>query len=284
MAVQEHLLPTDEDIRFFEENGYWLGPKVISDERLEELRSAMDRCWAGDFVTGHTPWSTSWLPGDDPLALRKMDNAHWCDPVLNDLATDETVGAIAARLAHASSIRLWHDQLLYKPGGGKASGHVGWHQDYFYWQCSDRPNMLTAWVAFDDVNVANGCMMVVPRSHKWGMMPESDFFDTRIDNIEDKIRAPAGEKIEIVPCLLKAGHVSFHHCLTIHGSGPNTTDRPRRSLVVHMMDGECRFKAESPSNEHMNVKLLGECKDGREFDGARFPFLYGKVFRRDATV
>src|SRR5262245_42023748 len=133
MSVNETILPTAEDVRFFEENGYWLGPKVLDDARIERLRDAMDEGYTGAYETGMSPWSSSWKPGDNPLALRKMDNAHWSNLVLRELALDETIGAMAARLAGTDEIRLWHDQLLYKPGGGNATGNVGWHQDYFYW-------------------------------------------------------------------------------------------------------------------------------------------------------
>jgi ectoine hydroxylase-related dioxygenase (phytanoyl-CoA dioxygenase family) len=275
MSIDASKLPTDADVQFFEENGYWLGPKVVSDERLERYRAAMDRVYDCQYETGTPPWSSNWKPGDDPKALRKMDNCHWSSLTLRELALDETIGAMAARLARTDSIRLWHDQLLYKPGGGKASGNVGWHQDYYYWQCSDSSNMLTAWVAFDDVTVENGAMMVVPRSHKWGMMEANDFFNTNIDNIHETIHPPNGDKIELVPCVMKAGHLSFHHSLTIHGSGANVTDRPRRSLVIHMMDGKCRYRKDNPMDEHMNSLLLRGA-DGAPFDGEYFPLLYSQ--------
>jgi len=273
MTINESLLPKAEDVRFFYENGYWLGPKVLDDARIERLRTAMDNVYNGIYETGMPPWSSSWKPGDNPLALRKTDNAHWSNLELRALALDENIGAMAAQLAGTDQIRLWHDQLLYKPGGGKSTGNVGWHQDYYYWQCCDNPNMLTAWVALDDVTVENGAMMVVPRSHRWGMMPESDFFNTDIENLQEKISIPAGEKFENVPCVLKKGHLSFHHCLTIHGSGANVTSNPRRSMVVHMMDGHSHFQADSPSGEHMNALLLNGT-DGSPFAGEYFPQLY----------
>lgn len=274
--IDEKKLPSEQDVAFFEHEGYWLGPKVVEDDELERLRAAMDRVYSGDFETGAPPWSTSWKPGDNPQALRKMDNCHWADLTLRALALNETIGAMCARLLRTDQIRLWHDQLLYKPGGGKASGHVGWHQDYFYWQCVDRPDMVTAWIAFDDVTVENGCMYVVPRSHRWGMMAESDFFNTDLSNLESKVPLPEGERFETVPCILPKGHVSFHHALTIHGSGANTTDRPRRSLVVHTMAGACRLRSPSPSDQHMNALLLNG-RDGDPFDSEFFPVLYPKA-------
>lgn len=280
--IDESKLPTSQDIEFFQREGYWLGPKVLDDERIDRLRAAMDRTYACNYETGLPPWSSSWKPGDDPTALRKMDNCHWSDLTLRSLATDETIGAMCAKLLATDEIRLWHDQLLYKPGGGKTSGNVGWHQDYYYWQCADRPEMVTAWIAFDDVTVENGCMYVVPRSHRWGMMEESDFFNSDIDNLERKVKVPEGDRFETVPCVLKKGHVSFHHGLTIHGSGPNTTNAPRRSLVVHTMSGQCRLRYPSPSDEHMNSLLLRRMNgafDGAAWNADYFPVLYSAAGR-----
>ncbi len=266
-------LPTEQDIAFFQREGYFLGPKVLDDDRIERIRVAMDRVYAGQFETGNPPWTSSWKPGDDPGALRKTDNSHWSDLTLRELALDKVIGGMCAALLQADSIHLWHDQLLYKPGGGRTSGNVGWHQDYFYWQCSDRPRMITAWVALDDVTIENGCMYFVPRSHSWGMMAESDFFNSDLNDLETRVKVPAGDKFETVPCILPKGHVSFHHALTIHGSGPNTTASPRRSLVIHTFSGECRVRIPSPSDMHMNA-LLMQGRNGAPFDGSHFPELF----------
>lgn len=275
--LREELLPTPDDIRFYEENGYWVGPKVLDDAFLERLRLAMYQVYAAEFETGKEPWGGPWVLGENPLAVRKVDQAHWSNNTLRDLATNETIGAIAARLAKTDEIRLWHDQLLYKPGQGanaRAGGNVGWHQDRNYWQCAT-DNLLTAWVAFDDVTLDNGCMQAVPGSHKWGLI-DGNFFEQDLEEFKKTVEAQTGHKFETVPLELKAGHVSFHHCLTIHGSGPNFTERPRRSLVLHLMPGEAHYVAGSPNDNHMNAILMRERggKDGDPFHGDLWPTLY----------
>ena len=183
----------------------------------------------------------------------------------------------------AASIRLWHDQLLYKPGqsGAKESANVGWHQDYFYWQAASAPSLLTAWVAFDDVDEANGCMHVIPGSHTWGLLENNDFFAQDLAAQQASLRAPDGTPATTVPLIMKAGQVSFHHALTLHGSGPNTTDKPRRSLAVHLMTGDTRYRADSSGEGHMNVGLLGG-DDGDIFEGDAFPVLFGEATRQPA--
>lgn len=253
-----------------------MAPKLISDERLTSLREHMDKVYNGEFQTGVAPWRGFWAPGDDAPSLRKTDNSHWADYVLRELATEYKIGYIAATLMQSRCIRLWHDQLLYKPGSGSqksGSANVGWHQDYGYWQCAASPSLLTAWVAFDDVDLNNGCMQVVPHSNQWGLMNVSDFFEQDMTAQQAAMSVPKGESFAPVPLVMKAGQVSFHHCLTIHGSGPNNTSHPRRSLAIHLMTGDTRYRSGSPSDGHMNVELLGG-HNGDLFAGERFPVLY----------
>jgi ectoine hydroxylase-related dioxygenase (phytanoyl-CoA dioxygenase family) len=281
-ALRSELLPTEKDVQFFEENGYWIGPRILDEDRLERLRDAMERVYQGESETGFHPWSASWAPGDDPKALRKTDNALWANLTIRALALDETIGAMAARLMGTSEVRLWHDQLLHKPGQGAAgvgrSGNIGWHQDHAYWRCTT-PDLITAWMPFDDVSLANGCMQFVPGSNCWGLIDASNFFETDLETLGQKIEAATGREFRTVPVILRAGQPSFHHCLTIHGSGPNTTDRPRRSLAIHLMPANAHYVADTASDDHMNAQLLLRLggKHGDLFRGGLFP----KLFPRD---
>lgn len=275
--IDDDVLPTDEDVDRFREDGYWISPVLFAEDRLVELRTAMERIYQHEYRRGRQPWG-EYIPSDDPLALRKTDNVWWADPVLAALATDPALGSIAARLLGAASIRLWQDQLLYKPGSGAPTptANVGWHQDWYYWRgAADRPRLVTAWVAFDDVDVDNGAMQVIPGSHRWGLVDGSDFFGTDLDA---QLRRLAGDRdVTPVPLRLRAGQVSFHDVLTLHGSGPNTSDRLRRSLAVHLMDGDVRAPAEQDGVwAHYNLGLLHE-RGGREgdpYDGDLWPQVF----------
>lgn len=277
---QAHLLPSKEDVQFYEENGFWRSKKILSDDFLERARNATYRVWAAEFETGKEPWGGAWRLDKNLTAIRKMDQSHWANDTLRELATNETIGAIAARLARTKEVRLWHDQLLYKPGSGpnavNAGGNVGWHQDRNYWQCTT-DNLLTAWVAFDDVTMENGCMQAVPGSHKWGLL-QGNFFEQDLDTLQRRIEEKTGKPFKTVPLTLKAGEVSFHHCLTIHGSGPNVTTKPRRSLVLHLMPADAHYVADSPNDEHMNAILLKQRggKNGDLFEGDLWPTLYSE--------
>ncbi|MBO2943320.1 phytanoyl-CoA dioxygenase family protein [Paenibacillus sp. F411] len=273
--VLEDVLPKEQDISFFEENGYWLSPVIFSDEELKEMMEHQDRLYRGEYETGREP-ASNWIEGRDrPGALRKTDNSHWADLTLRKLATDPVIGSIAGRLMKADQIRLFHDQLLYKPGRGtgKESVNVGWHQDYVYWQCCSEPTLITAWVAFQDTDLSNGSLQMVPRSHKWGMLNINDFFEQNMEKQEEEMEIPENERFAPVPMIMKAGQVSFHHALTIHGSGANNSSSPRKSMAVHMMTGDTTYRYSPKGDHHFNAQMM-QGREGERFEGDAWPVMF----------
>jgi ectoine hydroxylase-related dioxygenase (phytanoyl-CoA dioxygenase family) len=86
-------------------------------------------------------------------------------------------------------------------------------------------------------------MQVLPRSHQWGLLNgEFGYYNQDFKEQKAKMKLPEGETFEPVPLVMKAGQVNFHHALTMHGSGPNITDRPRCSLTIHLQTGETKYK------------------------------------------
>ena len=279
MKIPVELFATDADRKFWQENGYWKSKKLYDNAFLEDLKNAMYRLWAAEFETGCAPYGGPWHLDNNFHAIRKMDNAHWANKTIRELATSPLVGAVAAKLTGSKQVKLWHDQLLYKPGNpegksGSVGGNIGWHQDHNYWQCTSQ-DLFTAWVAFDDVTLDKGCMQVVPGSHQWGFL-EGDFFEQDMDKLKASLEKKSGKEFQAVPLELKAGEVSFHHCMTIHGSGPNVLTVPRRSLVMHLMPGTARYVAGTSCDNHMNAILMRQQgkKDGDIFEGDSWPVLF----------
>lgn len=278
-TVTNRVDVTEEDVAFYQENGYWVAPKFLSDDEIAQIKAHHAQVVEANYETRQVPpgrigYTPVPLPEIDSLV--KIDYAYWADSTIAKLVLNPTIGEIAAKLAGVDGIRLWHDQLLHKPPqAGKAANAVGWHQDYHYWQCSDANNMLTAWVALVDVDEENGCVEMVPGSHKWGLLPESDFFEQDLDTLQRKIEEVSGKPFEAVPMRLPAGSLSIHHCLTIHGSRPNRSPDPRVSMVVHMMPDGARYKAGTAADAHYNVGLLSG-NDGDHFAGNYFPVIYSE--------
>ena len=266
------FLPDENDIAFYQENGYWFSPKIFSDEELEKFRQHHDKVISGDYETGRPPLTHIPKSGDRSQVVQ-VSNAGWSDATIARLALDVRLGAIAARLAGAKGMRLWHDQVIFKPPQSGDAGSIGWHQDLGYWTCIDDDRTLTAWVALEDVTMEKGCMEVVAGSHKWGILGENFVFERDLDDQIKRIEAKSGRPFETVCCELAAGCVSFHNGATIHGSRPNLSDRPRLSVVSHMIpDGAC-YRAGTPADEYPYGKWI-QAVDGDPFTGPYFPLIY----------
>lgn len=251
-------LLTADDVAAYREQGYWLSPVVLDERLLDAALYGQDRFYAGDHdapFPGRTRFDhTDWEPSHGD-GLRKNDYARLQVRELGALATAPIIGAVAARLAGVDEIRLWHDQLLFKPPGrGDASGNVGWHTDRQYWQTCSSEEMLTAWVPFTDVDAELGPVMFVAGSHRWPQA-DLDFFDRDLARGE-RAFAQRGEPVHRVTQVMRRGQVSFHHCRTVHGSGPNRTDRPRRSMAIHLQPAGNRYRRLDPPAYHRNDDLV----------------------------
>ena len=203
-----------------------------------------------------------WRSGDADL-LRKNDYASLRIEELAGLVRQPVIAQYAARLSGARQIRLWHDQLLYKPPGREQRGNVGWHTDRHYWRTCSSTEMLTAWVPFHDVTEDHGPVMFVAGSHHWSDQIDLSFWDQDLTTI-DRYAAEHGARI--VTATLRRGQVSFHHCGTLHGSGPNQGTEPRRSIAIHLQPGDNHYvQTENPDGTtaaHNNDRLARNNSDG----------------------
>ena len=156
-------------------------------------------------------------------------------PDFRAIAFDAALACWAAQLIGARQVRLFEDNALYKePHNG---GELKWHQDYSYWPLA-QPNAVTAWIALDDVTLDNGAVRFAAGSHLLGERLPANF-GTGSPYLTDQRAAcvremsdPAQEGLPVETMELRAGEVSFHHSMTWHASGPNTTSRPRRAYVI----------------------------------------------------
>lgn len=260
--------PTDA-ATFYRSNGYYLHSKpILSPEAIASTVRGMEHVRDGHYETGIPPEDSPWKPGDDPRMLCKIEMAHQCNRAIMAALMTPQLGELAAEITGASMIQVWWLQLLMKPpatSGGEFKTNVGWHQDAQYWDCwEDDSEVFTAWLALSDVTEEAGCMHFVPGSHTWGLLGQGDFFAQDLDSQSRGIRVPEGKLWEETSGALPPGGVSFHHRLTLHGSGPNRSVQPRCSLAIHL-----RTEKSSPKNGLR--KGLAEFID----DTTRCPILWG---------
>jgi ectoine hydroxylase-related dioxygenase (phytanoyl-CoA dioxygenase family) len=279
-------LPSDEDIAFYQAHGYWVAPTIVPGSLIATAVRGMERFYAEDVdehlaldggppttrALGAKPYSHwGWKPEDGNI-MRKNDYTTLRVRELAALAHYPVIAACAARLSRATGLRLWHDQLLYKPTdtSGEA-GNVGWHTDRYYWQTCSSEEMLTAWIPFADVHGSDGAMSMVDGSHLWSDGLEIAWERSSFSVIDGVL---AARRARLVPIELKRGQVSFHHCKTLHGSGPNLGAAPRRSLVVHFQPSNNEYVERG--RYHPNDDLVQKTAAGLpDYSDARIcPTLY----------
>ena len=134
-ADQEALLPTDEDVDFYEEHGYYVSRKVLPDEVIDAAVRGAERHWSASATGGFRS-----VPDRRLEALGRRYHPQLRvhrslqDREIRSLVEVSVIGAIAARLTRSDEIRLWDDQLVSKPASSGPSGPVvGWHTDRAYW-------------------------------------------------------------------------------------------------------------------------------------------------------
>ena len=167
---------------------------------------------------------------------------------------------VAAELLGVNSVRLYHDQALFKPAG---AARTPWHQDRYYWPL-DTERTVTMWLPLADVTEEMGPMIFASGSHRasdLGDLMISDETDRRLNKlIADRGWALASEPIA-------AGDATFHLGGTLHSAGANRSNRTREVLtVIYFANGT---RVAEPANENQRVDLQVFIPGARPGDEAK---------------
>ncbi|HEX3647314.1 MAG TPA: phytanoyl-CoA dioxygenase family protein [Pseudonocardiaceae bacterium] len=250
--AERALLPSDDDVLCYAEHGWFLTQKLFSDDEVDAIVAETERFYAGHKdrdLPLRPPNLASWTQADGPVQ-RHNDYIHYESDVLAGILRKPLVGAVAARLAQAEEIRVFQTTLIYKPPRpDEPTNRVPWHMDRHYWQTCTSEKMLTAFIPFHDCDEEMGTITMVDGSHRWTEVPGDDstrhFAQRDRRELEELLQRNAehnGATVERIPMRIPKGHMSFHHCRTYHGSGPNLSDRPRRAVSLHMQDGANEYR------------------------------------------
>lgn len=222
---------TRNEIELYSREGFLIPRYRLEEQRVAELRDALDRVIKANpgvrpeqLVSAHikTPASEG-VTGDD---------------VFMDLACEEGLIEIVSQLIGPDVI-LWGCQVFCKPGGDGME--VPWHQDGHYWPI--RPlATCTAWIAIDNSMVDNGCLRVIPRSHRQRELFEHCKEDRTDIVLNQRVADGQFDPGSAVDIELQAGEVSLHDAYLVHGSNPNQSIRRRAGIAIRYMPGSSHFK------------------------------------------
>ncbi|MGD0243432.1 MAG: phytanoyl-CoA dioxygenase family protein [Streptosporangiaceae bacterium] len=283
---ERSLLPSDADVEFYAEHGWYLSKKLFTDEEADELVAASERYYAGErdrTLPVRPPKLAYWDPSQGDVQ-RHNDYVHYEHDGLAGLLRKPLIGAVAAALAQSAEIRVFQSTLIYKPPiATEPTNVVPWHFDKHYWSTCTSDSMLTAFIPFHDCTEEMGTITMVDGSHRWREMGRDDtmtrhFAERDHDDLERVLAGNAAfNQAEVVkiPMIIPKGHMSFHHCRTYHGSPANRSSRPRRAVSLHLQDaGNAYRRYELSTGEVLAYNhdvLVRRTPDGRpDYSDPRF--------------
>lgn len=201
----------------FERDGFVIGVPILSEPEVRRYRAAYDRLEADARARGQKT---------------RITNRHHDDAEIWSLATHPRVLEVATAILGSDVVLLSSGFFAKQPQDG--DHFVDWHQDTTYWGLQP-PFAITVWIAIDDSDVANGCMRVVPGTHRVGLLVHGT--SSKAGNLLGQNQAIDPALFDVasaVDCILKAGQASIHHGETVHGSNPNTSTRRRCGMTIRL--------------------------------------------------
>lgn len=236
--VQQQLLPTQQDIEFFREHGWFVTKKVLSEALIDRIFIASEEIYNGK-KDADLPKAgcSNWQIGDK-VSIRNSEYISFQKKAFQELSLQPIIGAIAAKLMDTDSVRYFQDQLVSKEPSNQDNTKVGWHTDRSYHSNCTSDKLLTAWIPLHDVNREHGPLVMVDRSHKWSQTEHMRGFnhDNHAEIEQNFVRQ--GKEFQTIPIELKKGQISFHHSSLVHGSYQNQSNMMRRAVVLNVQDRE----------------------------------------------
>jgi ectoine hydroxylase-related dioxygenase (phytanoyl-CoA dioxygenase family) len=240
--LTKELTKLAEDYR---ERGFAVLEGFYDTDYVARLNAAIDETLAVPDLS-----AVAEVEPDDPKVARRI----WA-PTQKHRAFLEA--AAEPRLLDAMEQLIGPDILFHHAKVHLKSPQVGsvveWHQDFSYYPHTNT-DMSTAMIYLDDATTENACLQALPGSHKLGLA------DHYVDGwFRGKVSGPnAPDPAEAVPIEAPAGSVVFIHCLLLHYSAPNNSERTRRSYFAayRAADAYPIYYGPHASHNEPNVRVL----------------------------
>jgi hypothetical protein len=224
----------DAQVRSYVDDGYLVVQDLVEADVRSAILEDTDRFARGEYPITGPPGAESAPVDAKPDDILAIHFPHWVSDVMLDAVKHPGVAGVIQRITGAhlpewdGSAKCMQSMLFVKPGGlpGQA-----WHQDERFIPTRDR-SLVGAWIALDDATVENGCLWVMPGSHRTGYLWPTKPHD-RLDEFDHADEAYGFDDGPSVPVEVKAGSVVFFNGYLLHRSFKNRTDGFRRALVNH---------------------------------------------------
>lgn len=226
---------SDAQVRSYVDDGYLVVPGVVSHAELADIEADVLRFARGEYpLDNPAPVPPD---ADDATALASVlavHFPHWVSPVARRFIDHSGVVEVLTRITAAhlphwdGSVKCMQSMLFAKPPGlpGQA-----WHQDERFIPTRDR-SLVGAWIAVDDATVENGCLWVLPGSHRNGYIWPTRAHDDPVE-FDQSDQAHGFDESAAMPVEVERGSVVFFNGYLLHKSHRNRSDGNRRALVNH---------------------------------------------------
>lgn len=220
---------TEEQMNQYHTDGFLVIRGGCSDDLIDAFNAHIHSIRSAEMIPEWAAPSKGGKPaGDKERFSVRLFNPHLHDGFSLQMMKLPIVRGALAQLMGDEAVGVQSMYFYKEPG---AHGQAA-HQDYYY--IRDEPKtMIAAWVAMERTDEENGCLWVIPGSHKLGLLPHG-----KVKNVEEhESWTDETEGVDLsqeVPVILEKGDILFFHELLIHSSTRNRSqDRWRRSYVCH---------------------------------------------------
>jgi ectoine hydroxylase-related dioxygenase (phytanoyl-CoA dioxygenase family) len=243
----------------WEENGYLAVDNVLTGDELQRLRAAAD---ALPGRAEHLEESTDrfilqTFGAEDSRVVQQVAEPHELGGDWMALARHPRILDVVTKLI-GPDIQLYYSMMMMKPAAQGAP--APWHQDLAFFP-HDQASLIAGQVYLDDSTEHNGCIRVVPGSHRLGLL--NHYEDGVFTGIVQGDTSEYDRREVVVP--MAAGGMLLWHCMTLHSSHPNTSAHGRRAIVFEYKDPAARLLRGSFSPTE--VRAAGLMLRGRDPNG-----------------
>ena len=209
-----------KEVRAFRENGYYFPVQVLAEEEV----SAFNEKFLNHLA--ETREQREKLSARDQYVV--FSECHtYLNWVYRIVSHQNVLDAVESILC--PNLLVWGSRWFAKMPGEKT--FVSWHQDATYWGLHP-PNVATAWIALSHSIPENGCMRVIPGTHRGELQPQTETYAPENALSRGQEIAVEVDESQAVDLKLRPGEMSFHHIGIVHGSNVNTSDQPRIGIAV----------------------------------------------------
>ena len=257
---------SQEQIDFYQQNRFIKLKQVLNEESLNYFNKAItERVEKMNTVSTVLQERSTY-----GKAFLQLFNLWREDEVVKELVFSKRLAQIATGLLQTDGVRIYHDQALFKEGGG---GITPWHADQYYWPLQT-DKTVTAWIPLQAIPLAHGPLEFSAASHQVVEGRELEIGDESEVMIQQKLRVTDFKHV-IEP--FDAGEISFHSGWLFHRAGGNSSNQMRKVMTIIYMDKD--MKLQQPVNDNQINDWNTWCPGavvGEVIDSPLNPVLYQK--------